>query len=86
MTLCISDKIKSLIKNKTEYFKYCIKPNNPVSIKHFEQMQGTLRKNIEISGQDFYSKFSTKRAANKINPKCYWSLLKSFLNNKKNSL
>ena len=25
----INTKIKSLIKNKTEYFKDCVKPNNP---------------------------------------------------------
>ena len=34
----INSKIKSLIKNKTEYFKNCVKPNNPDSIKHFEQI------------------------------------------------
>ena len=33
----IINKIKSLIKNKTKYFKNCVKPNNPDSIKHFEQ-------------------------------------------------
>ena len=25
----INNKIKSLINNKTEYFKNCVKPNNP---------------------------------------------------------
>ena len=34
----IDNKIRSLIKNKTEYFKNCVKPNNPESIRHFEQM------------------------------------------------
>ena len=28
----INNKIKSLIKNKTEYFKNCVKPNNAESI------------------------------------------------------
>ena len=79
----INNKIKSLIKNKTEYFKNCVKPNNPESIRHFEQMQDTLRKSIEISKQKYYFKLSRKLAVNKINPKCYWSILKSFLNNKK---
>ena len=45
----INNKTKSLIKNKTGYFKNCVKPNYPVSISHFEQMQGALLKNIEIS-------------------------------------
>ena len=44
----ITNKSKCLIKNKTEYFKNCVKPNNPVSIRHFEQMQDAIRKNIEI--------------------------------------
>ena len=44
----ISNKTKSLIKNKTEYFKNCVKENNLESIRHFEQMQDTLRKSIEI--------------------------------------
>ena len=78
----INNKIKSLIKNITEYFKNCVKPNNPDSIRHFEQMQDTLRKSIEISKQKYYFKLSRKLAVNKINPKCYWSILKSFLNNK----
>ena len=42
----INNKIKSLIKNKTEYFKNCDKPNYPDSITHFEQIQNTLRTSI----------------------------------------
>ena len=38
----INNKIKSLIKNKTEYFKNYGKPNNPEKIRHFEQRQNTL--------------------------------------------
>ena len=47
----INNKIKSLIKNKTEHFKY-------------------------------YFELCGKFAVSKINHKCYWSILKSFLNNK----
>ena len=46
-------------------------------------MQGTLRTSIEISKQKYYFKLSRKLAVNKINPKCYWSIFKSFLSNKK---
>ena len=38
----INNKINSLIKNKTEYFQNCVKPNNPVSIRHFKQMHDAL--------------------------------------------
>ena len=79
----INNQIRSLIKNETKNFKNCAKPNNPVSIRHFKQMQHALRKNIKISKQKYYSKLSRKLATNKINIKCYWSILKIFLNNKK---
>ena len=79
----INNKIKSLIKNKNEYFKNCVKPNNSGSVRYFEHIQGTFRTSIEISKQKYYFNFSRKLAVNKINPKCYWSTLKSFLSNKK---
>ena len=40
-------------------------------------MQDTVRTSIEISKQKYYFKLSRKIA------KCYWSILKSFLSNKK---
>ena len=46
-------------------------------------MQDALRKNIEISKKKYCFKLSRKLAFNKINPKCYWSILKGFLDNKK---
>ena len=82
----INKKIKYLIKNKTEYFKNFFNPNNAASIRHFQQMQESLQRNIEISKERYYSKLSAKLTNNKINPKCYWTILKTFLNNKKNSL
>ena len=78
----INKKIKSSFKNKNQYFKNCVKPNNSESIRHFEQMQGTLQTSIEISKQKNYFKLSRKPAVNKINPKCYCFILKIFLSNK----
>ena len=49
---------------------------------HFEQVQDTLPTGIEISNQKYYFKLSRKLAVNKINPKCYWSMLKNFFSNK----
>ena len=34
----INNKIKSSIKNKLEYFNNFVKPNNPDSIRYFDQM------------------------------------------------
>ena len=46
-------------------------------------MQDTLRTSIEISKEMYYFKFSRNLAVNKINPKGYWRILKSFVSNKK---
>ena len=46
-------------------------------------MEDTLQTSIEISKQKHYFKLSRKRAVNKVNPICYWSILKSFVSNKK---
>ena len=56
-------------------------PNQIILNLRFEQMQDTLRTRIGISKQKYYFKLSRKLAVNKINPKCYWSILKSFLSN-----
>ena len=79
----VNNKIKSLIKNKNEYFKNYFNLNNSASVRHLEQMQESLRRNIETSKQKYYSKFSSKLTNKNTNPKCYWSVLKGFLNNKK---
>ena len=45
-------------------------------------IQYGILNNIEMSKQKYYSKLSRKLATNKIHPKYYWSILKSFLNKK----
>ena len=61
----INNKIKYLIKNKTEYFKNFFNPNNAASIRHFRQMQVSLKRNIEISKERYYFKLSAKLTNNK---------------------
>ena len=80
----INKKIKSLNHNKIEFFRKSFKKNNEASIRQLEQMQESLHQKIEIAKQFFYSRLSNKLSSNKINPtKCYWSILKTFLTNKK---
>ena len=50
----IDNKIKSLLKNKTEYFENCVKPNNQELIAYFEQLQNALRKKNQISKYKYY--------------------------------
>ena len=42
-----------------------------------------LKTLIEESKQDYYSRLSNKLLDSKKSPKLYWSILKTFLNNKK---
>ena len=56
----INNKIKSLIKKKTEYFNNCVKPNIHVSIRHFEQMQETLQKTLKFLSKSIISNFLEK--------------------------
>ena len=55
--LWINNRIKSLIKNKTEYFKNCVKPNNTPSIRYFEQMQNVLPKILECLSKSIIPNF-----------------------------
>ena len=53
----VNNKIKSLIKNKNEYFKNYFNLNNSASVRHLEQMQESLRRNIETSKQNIILNF-----------------------------
>ena len=44
----INNKNKSLIINRTEYFKNCVKPNNHDSIRRFGQIQDALEKILKF--------------------------------------
>ena len=63
--------------------KLSLKTKNNASLRHFEQMQDTPRRNIEISKQEHFSNLSSNLTCNKINPKFYWTILKSLPNSKK---
>ena len=52
-----NNKIKSLIKNKAESIENCFKSNNPVSIRHFEQMQDALRKILKFLSKSIIPNF-----------------------------
>ena len=46
-------------------------------------MQAQIKTLIDISKQKYFFQISQKLESTSINTKCYWSLLKTFLNNKK---
>ena len=73
---CTNSKIKSLIRNKIEYFKNFVKTNNPVLHQGILHKCGILFKHTEFSKRKYYSKHSKNFAINKINLKCYWYIKK----------
>ena len=46
-------------------------------------MQDALWKMLKFLSKKYYSELARKLGTNKIIPKCYWSVLKIFLNNNK---
>ena len=64
------------------YKKY-LKPNNQETFQVFSQIQERVRLAIEDSKKKYYEKLSNKLSNDKLNGKCYWTILKRFLTVKK---
>ena len=61
------------------------KTKQPRNIQAFSQIQERFRQAIEYSKKKYYKKLSNKLSNDKLNGKCYWTILKRFLT-VKNSL
>ena len=59
--------------------------NDPQIFEKLTFLQKKLHLAMEESKDTYYSNLSTKLVKQKSNPKIYWSFLKRFLNNKKNT-
>ena len=80
----IDEKIKKLVLHKNHAFSaYSRDKNNIDLLDKFQSLQAHLRTSIEESKQNYYSRLSSKLLDSKTSPKSYWSILKTFLNNKK---
>ena len=76
--------IKSLIQEKKDTFnKYRKNKNNIQLLQHLTILQEKLNSFIGVSKQNYYSRMSAKLTKFHKSSKAYWSLLKTFLNNKK---
>ena len=76
--------IKSLIQEKKDTFnKYRKNKNNIQLLQHLRILQEKLNSFIGVSKQNYYSRMSAKLTKFHKSSKAYWSLLKTFLNNKK---
>ena len=77
----IDEKIKKLILHKNRAFS--ADRNNTDLLNKFQSLQAHLKTSIEESKLKYYSRLSDKLLDSKTRPKLYWSILKTFLNNKK---
>ena len=79
----INNRIKKLIHERNSLYKDYRKNNHTQIFEKLTLLQKKLHLAMEESKDTYYSNLSTKSAKQKSNPKTYWSVLKSFLNNKK---
>ena len=76
--------IKYLIQKKKDTFKKYRKSNNNIQLlQRLRLLQEKLNPFISTSKQSYYSRMSTKLTKFHKSSKAYWSLLKTFLNNRK---
>ena len=76
--------LRYLIQDKTEAFKrFKISSNKSQYFQNFQSIQNLLGVSIESSKKRFYSLLFKKLMEPSTSPKTYWSVLKSFHNNKK---
>ena len=83
-SLCFNKKIKFLIQEKYITFKrFRNDTHNICLIRQLNFLQDSLIDSIEASKQKYYCRMTNKLTNAEKSPKAYWSILKSFLNNKK---
>ena len=70
-------------KQEDIFNKYCKSKNNIQLLEHLRILQKKLNSFISVSKQNYYSRMSTKPTKFHKSSKVYWSLLKTFLSNKK---
>ena len=77
-------KIKSLLQEKNKIYKNFRKDrNNTQLLRKLEHLQNRLNNSIDSSKHNYYLRMVNKLNSIQKSSKAYWSLLKSFLNNKK---
>ena len=79
----INSKIKDLIHEKNIAKKCYLQNNEDIQLfRRFQCIQNLLTATTERSKEQFYSRIWTKLMDLTTSPKAYWSILKTFLNNK----
>ena len=80
----INKEIKKLMLQKNLAFKsYCYSNKSMFLFEKFKALEYQLNISIVESKENYYTKLSNRLADPVTSPKTYWSILKTFLNNKK---
>ena len=80
----INEDIKQLILDKNHAYKSYIRNDKSLqTFNQFQFLQTKLSSLIEISKNQYYTRLSHKLAYPKTSQKSHWSILKTFLHNKK---
>ena len=80
----LNTKIKSLLQEKIKIYKNFRKDrNNTQLLRKLEHLQNRLNNSIDSSKHNYHLKMANKLNSIQKSSKAYWSLSKSFLNNKK---
>ena len=78
------DRVKELINEKNDTFQCYLHSNkDPKLFNKVEYLQNELKSLIESHKEKYYSPISKRIMNTLTSTKKYWSILKSFLNNKK---
>ena len=80
-----SSRIKTLIQEKNTTYKiYCHNKDNPDLIYRLQFLLERLSTSTKSSKERYYARIANRLNNTQKSTKSYWSLLKIFLNNKKN--
>ena len=82
----INNRIKKLIYERNSLYKVYRVNNDTRIFEKLTLLQKKLDLAMEKSKDTYYSNLSTKSVKQKSNAKIYWSVLKRFSNNKKNTM
>ena len=72
-----------MVEKNLTFKSYCCSNKHLFLLEKFKALQYQLNTSIEQSKQKYYTKLSSRLADTFTSPKTYWSILKTFLNNKK---
>ena len=80
----INNRVKEKINEKNDTFQCYLHSNkDPKLFNKIEYLQNELKSLIEANKEKYYSRISKRMINPLTSTKTYWSILKSFLNNKK---